>query len=126
MKLLVEIFSVYALYAFGATVLIWRHATKDRGPTVVVAWLAPALMIAAFIEGTFRLLFRKRPKVRPCPVGLDEAELVVEKRRQKMFGGELSHPHFASDWARLYGVTLEEEAERVQKIARKVFAHSYA
>src|SRR5712664_4787693 len=103
MKVTIEILSVYGVYVFGATVLIWRYIAKDRGPTIVVAWLMPALLIAAFIEGTFRLLFRKRPRVRPCPVGLDQAELAVEKRRQKMFGGDLSQPHFASDWARLYG-----------------------
>jgi hypothetical protein len=123
MKVAVEILAMYGVYVFGASVLIWRYATtNDRGPSVVVAWLMPVLIFAAVLEGTFRLLFGKSPRIRKCPAGLAEAEMVVEKRRQKMFGGEQLATNFASDWARLYGVTLEEEAKKVQKFARRVLS----
>jgi len=123
MKVAVEILAMYGVYVFGASVLIWRYTTtNDRGPAIVVAWLMPALIFAAVLQGTSRLLFGKSPKIRQCPVGLAEAEIVVEKRRQKMFGGERLATNFASDWARLYGVTLEEEAKKVQKFARWVLS----
>lgn len=124
MKVFFEILAVYGVYVFGATVLIWRYTAKDRGPTTVVAWLMPFLLVATVIQGTYLLFFRKYPRVRPCPIGLAEAEVVVEKRRQKMFGGERLATNFASEWARLYGVTLEQEAKQVQEIARKVFAYA--
>jgi hypothetical protein len=124
MKLAVEILAIYGVYAFGATVLIWRYIATDRGPTIVVAWLMPGVILAALIHGTYRVLFKKSPRVRPCPAGLAEAEVIVEERRQKMFGGERLATNFASEWTRLYGVTLEEEAKKLQKFARKAFAYA--
>jgi hypothetical protein len=122
MKLVGEFLAIYGVYMFGSAVLICRYTRVDRIPTVIVAWLMPALVLEALIEGTFLLLFKKYPRVRPCPVGLAEAEVVVEQRRQKMFGGESLPTTFASEWARLYGVTLEKEAKKVQKVARWVLA----
>jgi hypothetical protein len=125
MKFVLEVLVLYALYVLGAALLIWRHGGKDRGPTIVVASLMPMIVCAALVVGTFRLLFRSQPRVRPCPVGLAEAEIAVEKRRHKMFGGPSLPTNYASEWARLYGVTLEEEAKKVEKIARTVLKPSY-
>lgn len=120
MRLILEILAIYSIYLFGTSILIWRFARKDRGPSVVVAAAVPLLFVISLIELVFSTIFRKSPKVGPCPVGLSEAEYIVEKNRQKMFGGAPQEPRFASDWARLYAQTVELEAEKVQAFARRV------
>lgn len=122
MHFLIEVVAVYAIYVFGTSLLIWRYGTKDRGPSIVVAAVAPMLFLAAFGKLFALALFRRSPAIHPCPVGLKDAELLVERKRQQMFGGEPLEPHFASDWARLYEKTFEEEAERVQAFARRVLS----
>lgn len=120
MRLAIEIFAVYFIYAFGTSLLVWRYSVRDRGPIIVVTWVIPLMVIASLFELIFLTIFRRSPCIRPCPEGLDETELIVERHRQQMFGGEPVEPHFASDWARLYTLTLEQEAERVQRFARRV------
>lgn len=122
MRLLIEVSTIYAIYLFGTSLLIWRYGGKDRAPNIVVAWVVPVIVVASFIEFIFHALFRKALSIRPCPIGLDEAELIVERHRQQMFGGKPIEPHFASDWARLYASAVEQETEKVQKFARKVLS----
>src|SRR5262249_54461032 len=110
MKLIVDFGVFYGLYAFTAAMLIWRYGVKDRAPFIVVAWLIPVLTIAALLNSILRLILGKRPKIGPCPYGLDEAEVLIERHRREMFGGGPIVPHFAQDWTLLYKLTLEEEA----------------
>lgn len=122
MHFFIELASVYVIYLFGTSLLIWRYGTRDRGPSIVVAGVAPMLFMAAIAKMFVLALFRRSPTIHPCPDGLKDAELMVERKRQQMFGGEPLEPHFASDWARLYEKTLEEDAERVQAFARRVLS----
>lgn len=125
MRLLIEVFALYFVYVFGTALLIWRYGTKDRGPSVIVVSVIPLIAIISFFHFLVIAIFRRAPLLSPCPDGLAEAELIIEKHRQHMFGGS-TEPHFASDWANLYATTVEQEAVRVQKFARKVLAGAYA
>ncbi|MGI4829441.1 MAG: hypothetical protein ACRYFU_14785 [Janthinobacterium lividum] len=120
MRLAIEVLAIYGIYVFGTALLIWRFSTKDRGPSIVVSMLVPFLFVVSFIEMIVSVLLRRNQAIGPCPVGLDEAELLVERQRQKMFGGDSEIPHLASDWAKLYQMTVESEAERVQAFARRM------
>jgi hypothetical protein len=122
MRLAIEFVSIYGLYALTAAILIWRFGLRDRVPFIIVAWLMPPMLVASILHFTLRVIFGKRPRVRPCPIGLDEAEGLVERKRLEMFGGKSIQPHFATDWALLYQATLELEAQAVQTIARRVLA----
>jgi hypothetical protein len=124
MRLIVEILTVYGLYLFGAAILIGRYGTRDRGPVIVVAWLMPALLVLSVLLSIFRLLFSRRLTVSRPPHGLEEAERFVEKHRHEMFGGELVKMHYATDWARLYARTLEEEAQKVKAFAKRILAYA--
>ncbi len=121
MRLLIEILTIYVVYLFGTALLIWRYGKKDRAPSIVVAGVAPILFVASFVELIFLAVIGKSRQISPCPDGLSDAELLVERQRQQMFGGSPIEPHFASDWSRLYAKTVEIEAERVQAFARRVF-----
>jgi hypothetical protein len=125
MRLVIEILAVYFVYVFGTSLLIWRYGTKDRGPSALVAAVLPFIVVVSFFQFLFMALFRHAPLVTPCPDGLAEAELIVENHRQRMFGGRPVEPHFASDWANLYAMTVEQESVRVQKFARKVLDAAY-
>lgn len=124
MRFAIELLTIYAIYVFGTSLLVWRFGGKGggRGPSIVVAAVVPALFVVGLFELALLTLLRRRPQVDPCPYGLGEAELIIEKKRQQMFGGEPLKPHFASDWARLYAKTVELEAERVQAFARRVLS----
>jgi hypothetical protein len=124
MRLAIEVVTIYAVYVFGTSLLVWRFGTRGngRGPSIVVAAVAPALFVVGLLELMFLVAMGRRPRIDPCPDGLDEAELIVEAKRQEMFGGEPIKPHFASDWAKLYSKTVEHEAERVQAFARRVLS----
>lgn len=124
MKLAIELAFIYGLYALSAAIVIWRYGHKDRVPFIIVAWLMPPMLVASFLHFILLLVFGKRPRMKPCPVGLDEAEGLVEHYRREMFGGDPIEPHFATDWALLYRMTLEKEAQTVQAFARKVLAIS--
>jgi len=124
MHLAIEIATVYAIYLFGTSLLIWRFGSRDRGPSIVVAAVVPALYVAAFAELAWLASLGRSPAIGPCPEGLSDAELAVERQRQKMFGGRALEPHFASDWQRLYAKTVENEAARVQSFARRVLTVS--
>jgi hypothetical protein len=125
MHLAIEIFTVYAIYIFGTSLLIWRYSTKERGVSIIVAGVTPILLVVSLFDLLRVTLFRQSRHIRPCPTGLDEAELIVEKRRQQMFGGEALQPHFASDWTKLYQETIERETVRVQKIAHRMLTVTY-
>jgi hypothetical protein len=120
MRLMIEILTIYAIYIFGTSLLIWRYGTKDRGPLIVVAAVIPVLTVVSFFEVCIRALFLRTSQMPPCPDGLAEAERIVEKHRQEMFGGPPIPPHIAYEWEMLYAKTLEREAARVQKFAAQI------
>lgn len=122
MRLAIEVLTFYIVYLLGTSLLIWRYGSRDRGPSIVVSAVAPILLVAVFVELLVLALAHRIPSISPCPVGLSDAESVVEQQRRKMFGGNAVEPHFASDWARLYAQTLELDAERVQSFARRVLS----
>lgn len=124
MNLAIELFSIYGVYALSAAIVIWRYGKQDRIPFIVIAWLMPLLLVVSFLHFTLLLIFGNRPRIKPCPVGLEEAEKLVERNRREMFGGDPIEPHFATDWALLYRMTLEKEAQTVQTLARRVLAVS--
>lgn len=127
MRFAIEILTIYAVYVFGTAMLVWRFSKRGtgRGPSIVVAAAAPALLVFVLFEIAFLTVVGRRPHIEPCPDGLGEAELIVERKRLQMFGGESIKPHFASDWARLYEKTVEQDAERVQAFARRVLSLAY-
>ncbi|MHB1937858.1 MAG: hypothetical protein ACYCOR_14895 [Acidobacteriaceae bacterium] len=121
MRVAIELATIYGIYIGGMSLLIWRYVAKNRGSNIVVAAAMPLLaVLAIFLSILLVALKRTEPRVGPCPYGLMEAEEIVEKKRQNMFGGDPQKPHFARDWAALYAATLEQEAERVHRFADKV------
>jgi hypothetical protein len=118
--MMIEILTIYAIYIFGTSLLIWRYGKKDRAPLIVVAASIPILTVLSFFELGFRVLFMRSPQMEPCPDGLAETERIVEKRRLAMFGGAPIEPHIAHEWQMLYAKTLELEASRVQQFAVRV------
>jgi hypothetical protein len=60
-------------------------------------------------------------KMEPCPAGLEEAELIVERQRQIMFGGTLRKPTYAASWRFAYERVLQRDTDRVQRMARRYF-----
>jgi hypothetical protein len=120
MRLMIEILTIYAIYIFGTSLLIWRYGTKDRGPLIVVAAVIPILTIVSFFEVCIRALFLRSPQMSPCPDGLAEAERIIERHRHEMFGGSPIPPHIAHEWEMFYAKTLEREAARVQRFATQI------
>jgi hypothetical protein len=127
MRLLFEILAVYFIYACSTAFLVIRFGTKDPVPSVAVAWLAPAIIVASIISTIntiARMLAGLDLSLKPCPEGLEEAEQIVETKRHAMFGGAMRKPHFAADWAKVYELAVELQAERVQRLARKLWTAS--
>jgi len=122
MRLAIEVFTIYIVYLFGTSLLIWRYGSKDRAPSIVVAAVSPLLFVFSAIQLILLKIIGRSPEISPCPAGLSDAELVIERKRQEMFGGEPIEHHFASDWAKLYAKTVEQDAEKVQAFARRVLA----
>jgi len=120
MRLIIEILTVYAIYIFGTSLLIWRYGNKDRAPIIVLTAVLPFMVVIVFFEVFVRALFQRAPQMNPCPDGLAEAERIVEKHRHEMFGGAPVPPHIAHEWQMLYAKTLEREAARVQKFAVRI------
>ncbi|MEO6803127.1 MAG: hypothetical protein ABI197_07785 [Granulicella sp.] len=118
MRLAIEIVAIYSLYITGVTIILKRYGKKDTLPMIVAAGAIPVLVVVSFFEAIFLMVFRSAPRVRPCPEGLDVAEMIVERHRQEMFGGETQHPKFAFEWARVYALTLERETKTVKNFAR--------
>jgi hypothetical protein len=122
MHTFIEIVVIYGLFVLGIAMLIGNFGVKDRFPQTVVASVLPILLVCSVFESAFLLVTRPAPRVRPCPDGLDEAEAIIEKHRQEMFGGELRPTRVAPEWARLYALTLEREVNQVQRLARRELA----
>ena len=117
----IEILTTYGIYLLATFLLIGRHGKRDRLPSVVVAWAMPVLVVVGVVWTTANILLRRPPRIGPCPDGLEAAERAIAKRRQELFGGPLMRPHVAARWAKQYSLTLELEAERLQRLARKLW-----
>ena len=59
----------------------------------------------------------------PCPEGLEEAELLVEQHQQRLFGGQIKHSTYATDWKRAYAQTLQKAEAHVERATHRA-AHA--
>jgi|SRR6185437_3518695 len=121
--LFIDVIVTFLLFAIGVAWTVFRYSTHDRLVFAAVAILSPVLAILSLLM-LFVDALRGKIEVGPCPAGLSEAERMVEQERQRMFGGPLREPAFSLRWKRAYEMELQREAERVQRVAHKVFAHA--
>lgn len=117
-SLLINITVGAVLFVGGISLTIKRYGTHDRLAFTVVAILSPIVAVFA----VFRLLYlasRRQLKVDPCPPGLEDAERIVERERQRRFGGPLREPSLAKSWTTAYERELQKETDRVREVAQK-------
>lgn len=122
-RALVDITVTAMLFSAGIVWTVARYSKRDRFAFCVVAVLSPLI---AFIS-VFRLIFlvmTDQVKVGPCPAGLPEAELLVAKEHQKMFGGELREPTFSRNWQRAYELELQREVEGIERMAQRFLVNA--
>jgi hypothetical protein len=106
------------IFAGGLTLTIRRFGTQNRLAYAIVAILTPLIAVVAVLR-VFYLSAKGQVKMEPCPVGLERAEMLVERERQAMFGGPLRQPLFTASWKIAYERELEKDTERVQRIAQR-------
>jgi hypothetical protein len=109
------------IFTVGLTLTIRRFGTQNRLAFTVAASLTPAIAVVAVLQLVY-LIVRGKVKVEPCPVGLEDAEMAVERQRQLMFGGELRKPLYTASWQIAYERQLQRDTERVQRMARRCFS----
>ena len=120
---LVDIAVGLILFAVGMGWTVFRYGKRDRLAFTVVAVLSPAIAVFSVFSLIYRSIFGEI-EIEPCPPRLAEAERLVEAERQRMFGGELREPTFAIRWQRAYEMELQREAEKVQRVAERVFVNA--
>jgi hypothetical protein len=120
----VEAIVVVVLFVIGMASTVRRYASHDRTAFAIVAILSPILMVFATFR-TMYLILTGNLSVTPCPPGLEEAELLVEQERQKMFGGEARTPTFSASWKLAYDSELQRDADRVQRMAVRYLQHAH-
>ena len=108
------------LFVLGVSWTVYRYARHDRTALTIVAVLSPVIAVVAIVRLVY-LAVTKRVTVGPCPVGLDDAERAVAIERQRLFGGELKEPSMAVSWKRAYQLELQQDTDRVQKVAERYF-----
>jgi hypothetical protein len=120
MHVFIEILAIYVVYAVGTAIVIRTHGGKERIPSIVVAWVAPFIAVAAgfsFVKAMYVHFTNSEENPVPCPIGLEEAEHDVELHRHALYGGKFREPQFARSWAKVYERALERQAERVRDCA---------
>jgi hypothetical protein len=116
--MLIDIAVALAIFILGIALTVRRFGGPDYPALMLGAVLTPALAIIA-VFCVFYLAFRRKTLMDPCPDGLEEAEKIVEIRRQQMFGGQLRPPSITASWRRAYQLQLQMETQRVQSFARR-------
>jgi hypothetical protein len=123
---LIDTAVVLILFGFGIGWTIFRYGRRDRLAFAVVAILSPAIAVFALFMVLARLISGRPLQVGPCPNGLEEAELMVEEERQRLFGGDLRQPTYSRSWQRAYELELQRDATTVQQFAQRVFVPKVA
>lgn len=109
------------IFALGIGLTIRRYCGRDRLALTIVALLTPFVAIVAIFRVAY-LAATSNLHLKPCPQGFEEAERLVERRRQEMFGGKLRDPAMTASWQLAYEYELQSETERVQRVALKYLA----
>jgi hypothetical protein len=88
-----------------------------RFAAIAVGLVFPFLLVAALFT-----VFAGQSGVAliPCPQGLEEAEALVERKRQIMFQNGPIQPTIARTWKRRYAMSLEMQARKVREISLEV------
>jgi hypothetical protein len=116
--LVVDLIVLFVLFAFGLGWTVTKYSRQDRIVFTVVAILSPAIAVFSVFRLVYLVLSRKTT-IGPVPPGLEEAEMLVAKERQILFGGTIQTPHLARSWQRAYELELQREAESVQRTAAR-------
>jgi hypothetical protein len=119
MRIFIEILTAYSIYVLGTAILIWRFSENGRVASTACAVLMPFMTLGAVVATFLSVMGIVKIRIKPCPPGLEQAELLVERHRKEMFGGKSVPPHLASEWTRVYRATLQIEAQRVKTFTRK-------
>jgi hypothetical protein len=132
LSILVHLLSKWSNSSFKT----WRAATESRTRSdsrpiqqhlpiamtdterTVAALATPIIAVVAVFYVVYARIVGKKVMT-PCPLGLEEAERIVEQRRAQMFGGPVREPSMAASWRLAYQYELERETDRVQKMARR-------
>jgi hypothetical protein len=109
--------ATYLLYAFTVTGLVLCVQRRDRFSAISIALCFPFLLIAGVVAA-----FASSPDgfLKPCPQGLEEAEALVERKRQIMFQGRPMQPKIALSWKRRYAMAVEFQARKVRELSIEV------
>jgi hypothetical protein len=116
--LLIDIIVGFVIFVLGIAVALRRFAKQDYVVLTVCATLTPLLAVIAVFYVLYSAIIRKST-LDPCPAGLEEAERIVEARRQKLYGGPPHKLSIARDWRRAYAIELQRESDQVQRVARR-------
>jgi hypothetical protein len=118
---LIDIAVGATIFALGIALTIRRYCSRDRLALTVVAVLMPLVAIIAVVRVAY-LAATNNLRLKPCPEGFEEAERLVERRRQEMFGGKLRDTAMTASWQLAYERELQSETERVQRVALRYLA----
>jgi biotin transporter BioY len=107
MRTLFAFFTMYLTYVILAGAIIGTSTKRNRIELTVMAAVMPFLVVFAVVA---TLLGYVRT-AEPCPGRLEEAELIVERKRLAMFGGTLIKPTIATSLQERYRVSLGKAAD---------------
>ena len=116
MHILSVVLATYVLYAFILVSIVLCVQHRDRFPSIVVGLLFPGVLFAA----VFGALASSNEPVKPCPNGLEEAEALLEQKRQLMFQNAPVQPNIANSWKRRYAMSVEMQARKVRELSIEV------
>jgi hypothetical protein len=106
------------IFVVGISLTVRKFGNHNRVAFAVVAILSPFVSLFAVFRVAY-LALRGGLAVGECPPGLEEAERIVERQRQHMFGGPLREPSFTKSWRTAYERELQKDTELVQEVANK-------
>lgn len=113
MPYLLTIASVFVLYSFTVAILVMRGQKRDRFAAIAMGVTLPFVSLIAIVHS----LFSRRHDFPPCPAGLEEAEALIERKRQIMFNSSPIQPTIAKQWRRGYAVSVESQARQVREFS---------
>ena len=111
----------FAIFALGIALAVRKFGSQNRIAFMAVAIVTPFVAVFAVFR-VITLAISGKASVEPCPMGLAEAESMVEHQRQQMFGGLLRTPSLTRTWQRAYERELRKDTGRVKDFAQRHFA----
>jgi hypothetical protein len=114
MQVILTILSVYSLYVLVAGVIVIRTQKRDRFSSFMIAVSFPLILLLAPFH---ILLSGSKFEMKPCPPGLEEAEALVERKRQIIFSALPIEPTIAKSWKKHYAMSVELQARQLRKIS---------